>query len=113
MTVELIEKLYKNNLLELVLVELISSDNIYDIKSAEHSLIYLKEFENLIKQTSIPNKDKLYENIIKGIDIVERDLKDFKNAHIKHMLSDDWEGYEEIFVPEDECSKPFNTPKVL
>ena len=29
------------------------------------------------------------------------------------MLSDDWEGNEEIFVPEDECSKPFNTPKVL
>jgi hypothetical protein len=85
MTVELIEKLYENNLLELALVELISSDNIYDIKSAEQSLINLKEFENLIKQTSIPNKDKIYENIIKGIDIVERDLKDFKNAHIKHQ----------------------------
>lgn len=33
--------------------------------------------------------------------------------HIEHMLSDDWEGNEEIFVTEDECSKPFNTPKIL
>lgn len=33
--------------------------------------------------------------------------------HIEHMLSDDWEGNEEIFVSEDECSKPFNTPKIL
>lgn len=33
--------------------------------------------------------------------------------YIEQMLSDDWEGNEEIFVPEDECSKPFNTPKIL
>lgn len=33
--------------------------------------------------------------------------------YIEQMLSDDWEGDEEIFVPEDECSKPFNTPKIL
>jgi hypothetical protein len=33
--------------------------------------------------------------------------------HIEHMLSDDWEGDEEIFVPEDECSKSFNIPKIL
>ena len=29
------------------------------------------------------------------------------------MLSDDWEGDEEIFLAEDECSKPFNTPNIL
>ena len=33
--------------------------------------------------------------------------------HIEHMLSDDWEGNEVIFLTEDECSKPFNTPKIL
>lgn len=33
--------------------------------------------------------------------------------HIEKMLSDDWEGDEEIFIPEEECSKPFNTPKIL
>lgn len=33
--------------------------------------------------------------------------------HIEKMLSDDWEGDEEIFVPEEESSKPFNTPKIL
>lgn len=32
---------------------------------------------------------------------------------IDRILSDDWEGDEEIFVPEDECSKPFNTPIIL
>ena len=29
---------------------------------------------------------------------------------IDRMLSNDWEGDEEIFVSEDECSKPFNAP---
>ena len=33
--------------------------------------------------------------------------------HIEHMISDDQAGNEEIFVPEDECSKPFITPKIL
>lgn len=32
---------------------------------------------------------------------------------IDRMLSDDWEGDEEIFLPEDEYSKPFNTPIIL
>ena len=32
---------------------------------------------------------------------------------IDRMLSDDWEGDEEIFVSEDECSKPFNAPIIL
>ena len=32
---------------------------------------------------------------------------------IDRMLSDDWECDEKIFVPEDECSKPFNTPIIL
>ena len=32
---------------------------------------------------------------------------------LKKMLSDDWEGDEEIFVPEEESSKPFNTPTIL
>lgn len=33
--------------------------------------------------------------------------------HIEHMLSEDWEGDEEIFISEEESSKPFNTPKIL
>ena len=32
---------------------------------------------------------------------------------IDRMLSDEWEGDEKIFVPEDECSKPFNAPIIL
>jgi hypothetical protein len=48
----------------------------------------------------LPNEQKLE-------DVSERE------NHIEHMLSDDWEGDEEIFLTEDECSKPFNTPKIL
>lgn len=42
---------------------------------------------------------------------IQHDDEYFK--HIEKMLSDDWEGDEEIFVPEEESSKPFNTPKIL
>ena len=39
--------------------------------------------------------------------------KSEQEKHIEHMLSDNWEGNEEILIPEDKCSKPFNTPKIL
>lgn len=32
---------------------------------------------------------------------------------IDRMIYDVLEGDEEIFLPEDECSKPFNTPIIL
>lgn len=35
------------------------------------------------------------------------------DKHIEKMLSDDWEGDEEIFVSEDKCSKSFISPKIL
>ena len=41
------------------------------------------------------------------------DVKIDWEKHIEHMLSDDWDGDEEIYLTEDECSKPFNTPKIL
>lgn len=58
----------------------------------------------------------VYKN--KGCSHVDGLLCNFPNCstyheYIEQMLSDDWEGDEEIFVPEDECSKPFNTPKIL
>lgn len=52
-------------------------------------------------------KSKILKTMIKEVE------NTFVTRHIEHMLSDDWEGDEEIFVPEDECSKPFNTPKIL
>ena len=42
---------------------------------------------------------------------IQHDDEYFKR--IEKMLSDDWEGDEEIFIPEEECSKPFYTPKIL
>ena len=32
--------------------------------------------------------------------------KSYWEKHIEQMLTDDWEGNEEIFIHEDECSKP-------
>lgn len=42
---------------------------------------------------------------------IQHDDEYFKR--IEKMLSDDWEGDEEIFVLEEDSSKPFNTPKIL
>lgn len=42
---------------------------------------------------------------------IQHDDEYFK--HIEKMLSDDWEGDEEIFVLEEGSSKPFNTPTIL
>ena len=42
---------------------------------------------------------------------IQHDDEYFK--HIEKMLSDDWEGDEEIFVIEEDSSKPFNTPTIL
>jgi hypothetical protein len=41
------------------------------------------------------------------------DTKSDWEKYIEDILNDDWEGDEEIFIPEEECSKPFNTPKIL
>lgn len=45
--------------------------------------------------------------------MIANETKTDMEKHIEHMLSDNWEGDEEIFVPQEECSKPFNTPKIL
>lgn len=43
----------------------------------------------------------------------ETEYLKINEKHIEDVSNDDWEGDEEIFVPQDECSKPFNTPKIL
>ena len=45
--------------------------------------------------------------------MIVNETKSDWEKHIEQMLSDNWEGDEEIFIPEDKCSKPFNTPKIL
>lgn len=45
--------------------------------------------------------------------MIANETKSDKEKYIEDMLNDDWEGDEEIFVTEEECSKPFNTPKIL
>lgn len=45
--------------------------------------------------------------------MIANETKTDMEKHIEHMLSDNWEGDEEIFVPQEECSKPFYTPKIL
>ena len=45
--------------------------------------------------------------------MIANETKSDWEKYIEDMLNDDWEGDEEIFVPEEECSKPFYTPKIL
>ena len=71
----------------------------------------IKYFEPILKtycsEECLKELMKGYINSIIGI------KKSEQEKHIEHMLSDNWEGNEEIFIPEDKCSKPFNTPKIL
>ena len=56
------------------------------------------------------DKERFSENNEKNFEAM---IDDEYFKHIEKMLSDDWEGDEEIFVHEEECSKPFNKPKIL
>ena len=88
------------------------------------NLVVNKKIDKVI----IEHKDRLTRfqyNLIEfffksyGVEIELLDKKEYTEQdddyfkRIEKMSSDDWEGDEEIFVPEDECSKPFNTPKIL
>ena len=74
-----IERLEKANLLNFILVSLISSDTLINIESCEKSLNKMLEYQEEIKTANIENKD-FYVNMINDvIDIIKRDMELFKN----------------------------------
>ena len=70
---ELLEKLYKNNLLNLVLVSLISADTLISIEDCEKSWESMVELEKLLPETDIPEEEKIKikEYIKKGFSITK------------------------------------------
>ena len=75
-----IELLHKSGFIYLALVSLISSDNLLGIDDCEKSLKELERFNEALKEANIEEeKKKEYQKYIdEGFDIVNRDLKRFK-----------------------------------
>ena len=77
-----IERLEKANLLNFILVSLISSDTLINIESCEKSLNKMLEYQEEIKTANIENKDFYVKMINDGINIIKRDMELFKyNKH--------------------------------
>jgi uncharacterized protein with ATP-grasp and redox domains len=68
-----------------------------------------KEENGWIKENETEDTNILYSKPLLS-DSVSYDQK---YITIEIIQEEDWEGDEEIFVPEEECSKPFYTPKIL
>ena len=79
---ELLEKLYKNNLLYLVLVSLISADTLISIEDCEKSWKSMVELEKLLPETDIPEEEKIKikEYIKKGFSIIKREKTRLKGC---------------------------------
>ncbi len=79
---ELLEKLYKNNLLYLVLVSLISADTLISIENCEKSLESMVELEKLLPETDIPEEEKIKikEYIKKGFSIIKSEKTRLKGS---------------------------------
>lgn len=77
----IIERLAKDELLNLVLVSLISSDTLIDIDSCEKSLFKMLIYRDEIKTANIENKNFYVKMIDEGIEIIERELRTFKEEN--------------------------------
>jgi hypothetical protein len=77
----IIERLAKDELLNLVLVSLISSDTLIDIDSCKKSLFKMLIYRDEIKTANIENKNFYVKMIDEGIEIIERELRIFKEEN--------------------------------
>lgn len=71
-----------NMLFNMYYVSLISSDTCIDIKSCEESLRYLKELKSNLEDLELNTelKQEYLNRVNLGLEIVERDLKMYKNG---------------------------------
>ena len=76
-----IEELHKNGLIYLVFVSLISSDTLLGLDDCENSLNILTKYNEELKNANIDaeSKQKYQKFINDAFEIVNRDLKSFKN----------------------------------
>lgn len=77
----IIELLHESGFIYLMFGSLISSDKLLSVKDCEKSIKELERLNEALKEANIEeNKRKEYQDFIdKGFDIVNRDLKRFKD----------------------------------
>ena len=83
---ELLEKLHESGSMFLLLVSLISSDTLTDLEACEKSKKTTEEILAVLPEANIPEEDKKkYEDYLKrGLEIIERDGKEFKSRSSKN-----------------------------
>ena len=83
---ELLEKLHESGSMLLLLVSLISSDTLTDLEACEESKKTTEEILAILPEVNIPEEDKKkYEDYLKrGLEIIERDGKEFKSRSSKN-----------------------------
>lgn len=83
---ELLEKLHESGNMFLLLVSLISSDTLTDLEACEKSKKTTEEILAILPEVNIPEEDKKkYEDYLKrGLEIIERDGKEFKSRSSKN-----------------------------
>jgi len=81
-----IEELHKNELIYLVFASLISSDTLLGLDDCENSLNRLTKYNEDLKNANIDteSKQKYQKFINDAFEIVNRDLKNFKNKMETH-----------------------------
>ena len=79
---ELLENLYKNNLLNLVLVSLISADTLISMEDCEKSWKSMVELEKSLPEADIPEEEKIKikEYIKKGVSIINSEKTRLKGS---------------------------------
>ena len=83
---ELLEKLHESGSMFLLLVSLTSSDTLTDLEACEESRKTTEEILAVLPEANIPEEDKKkYEDYLKrGLEIIERDGKEFKSRSSKN-----------------------------
>lgn len=74
-----LEGLEKGGLLYLYLVSLISSDSLFTVEDCEESLKEIDYCLEILPENDIKDKDKIYDMLLQGREIVLKDMERIKN----------------------------------
>ena len=84
---KLVEEICESEMLYLVLVSMISSDNILTKEDAEKSLVEADEFEEATKKADIPDdkREFIMEHLKKAREILNADIERFEEEQKKQV----------------------------